>query len=115
MKTKIYYNGKCGSCRNTLAILTEAGHEPELINYLEDTPSKEELSALLDQMGVAPREAIRVKELAYKELGLENPDLSREDLIEAMAENPILIQRPIVVTDKGAAICRPAENVKALL
>ncbi|GJL85650.1 MAG: arsenate reductase [Micavibrio sp.] len=115
MTTKIYYNGKCGTCRNTLAILTEAGHEPELINYLKDTPTKEELSSLIDQMGVEPREAMRAKEAVYKELALDNPNLSRSELIEAMVDNPILIQRPIVVTDKGAAICRPAENVKALL
>ncbi len=115
MATKIYYNGKCGTCRNTLAILNEAGHEPELINYLKDTPTKEELIKLLDQIGVEPREAMRAKESIYKDLSLDNPDLSRDKLIEAMVAHPILIQRPIVVTDKGAAICRPAEAVKALL
>lgn len=98
-----------------MAILTESGHTPELINYLIDTPSKEELSALIERMGIGPREAMRAKESIYKELGLDNPDLSREELIAAMVENPILIQRPIVVTDKGAAICRPAEEVRKLL
>ncbi len=115
MSAKIYYNGKCGTCRNTLALMNEAGVEPELINYLQDTPTKEELSALLDQMGLEPRDAIRAKEQVYKDLNLDNPELSREELIETMVANPILIQRPIVVTDKGAAICRPAENVKAIL
>lgn len=115
MEVKIYYNGNCSTCRSTLAILSEAGHVPKMINYLEDTPNKEELSALIDKMGIAPRDAMRAKESIYKELGLDNPDLSRKDLIAAMVENPILIQRPIVVTDKGAAICRPAEEVKKLL
>ena len=115
MTTKIYYNGNCGTCRNTLAILTEAGHEPELINYLEDTPDKEELSTLLDQMGLEPREAMRKKEAIYQDLNLDNPALDRDALIAAMLAHPILIQRPIVVTEKGAVLCRPAENVKAFL
>ncbi len=115
MKAKIYYNGDCGTCRNTLAILMEAGYEPELVNYLKDTPDEKELAALLDKMGLEPREAMRTKESVYKELSLDNADLSREQLIAAMVANPVLIQRPIVVTNKGAAICRPPETVKDLL
>ncbi len=84
------------------------------MNYLQDTPSEKELAALLDQMGLEPREAMRAKESIYKELNLDNPDLSREELIAAMVANPVLIQRPIVVTDKGAAICRPPETVRNL-
>ncbi len=115
MSIKIYYNGKCSKCRETLALIKETGKTPEIVEYMKDVPSHQELSDLLDKMGLEPRDAMRVGEDVYTELNLDNPSLSREQLITAMTENPILIQRPIVVTDKGTAICRPAENVKNLI
>ena len=115
MNVKIYYNGKCSKCWEALAHIKDSGQEPEIVEYLKDVPDFKEISDLLERMGLEPRDAMRSGEDIYKELGLDNPSLSRERLITAMVENPILIQRPIVVTNKGTAICRPAENVKKLL
>jgi len=115
MSIKIYYNGKCSKCRDALALIKASGQEPEIVEYLKDVPSPDELSDLLNRMGLEPRQAMRPDEDIYKSLNLDDPSLSREQLITAMTENPILIQRPIVVTPKGTAICRPAEYVKKLL
>lgn len=111
----IYHNPRCSTSRKTLALLQEAGQKPKVIEYLKDTPNAEQLSDLISKTGLPVREIIRTKETIYKELGLDNPKLSDTDLIAAMAQHPILINRPIVVTDKGALLCRPAESVLNIL
>jgi len=111
---KIYHNPRCSKSRNALALLEEQGVEAEVIKYLEVPPSKTELKALLKMLGLSARELMRTKEPVYKELELK--DISDEEvLIEAMIENPKLIERPIVVKDAKAAIGRPLENIVALL
>ena len=111
----IFHNPKCGTSRNTLAIMQDSNETPEVVEYLKTPPSREYLVELLALMHIAPRELIRSKENIYSELGLDNPALSDAQLIDAMIAHPILINRPIVVTNKGAALCRPAERVFELL
>ena len=111
----IFHNPKCGTSRNTLAIMQASGETPEVIEYLKTPPSREYLVELLALMHITPRELIRSKENIYTELNLDNPALSDAQLIDAMIAHPILINRPIVVTNKGAALCRPAERVFELL
>ncbi|MEE2952985.1 MAG: arsenate reductase (glutaredoxin) [Pseudomonadota bacterium] len=115
MPTTIYHNPNCGTSRNVLAMLRQAGEDPEVIEYLKNPPSRDVLQQLLDMMGLTPREILREKGTPYHELGLGDPKLSDDELLSAMMEHPILINRPIVVTDKGAALCRPSEAVMALL
>jgi arsenate reductase len=111
----IYHNPACGTSRNTLAMIRASGAEPQVIEYLKTPPSRETLIALIEKMGITPRMLLRDKEKICAELGLSNLDLPDEVLIEAMMQHPILINRPIVVTDKGAALCRPSELVLPLL
>ncbi|HAE04263.1 MAG TPA: arsenate reductase (glutaredoxin) [Gammaproteobacteria bacterium] len=115
MSVKIYHNPRCTKSRLTLAILEEKGLDFEVIKYLEDTPSVAELKALLDELGMDPRNLMRTFEAPYKENNLDDESLSEDDLIQAMVDNPILIERPIVKTDKGIAIGRPPENILAIL
>ncbi|MXO74537.1 arsenate reductase (glutaredoxin) [Altererythrobacter aerius] len=115
MTVTIYHNPKCGTSRNTLAAIREAGIEPRVVEYLKDTPTRAELAGLIDRMGIPPRDLLRAKEAAYSELGLDDPSLSDEQLIDAMAAHPILINRPIVETPRGARLCRPSETVLELL
>ncbi|GGD87619.1 arsenate reductase [Aureimonas endophytica] len=115
MSVTIYHNPACGTSRNTLEMIRQSGEEPQVIEYLKDPPSREVLSELLDMMGLKPRDILREKGTPYAELGLDDPRLSDEELLEAMMAHPILINRPIVVTEKGAALCRPSEKVLALL
>ncbi len=111
----IFHNSKCGTSRNTLAIMQASCETPEVVEYLKTPPSHEYLVELLALMHITPRELIRSKENIYTELNLDNPALSDAQLIDAMIAHPILINRPIVVTNKGAALCRPAERVFELL
>ena len=111
----IFHNPKCGTSRNTLAIMQASGETPDVVEYLKTPPSREYLVELLALMHITPRELIRSKENVYSEIGLDNPTLSDAQLIDAMIAHPILINRPIVVTNKGAALCRPAERVFELL
>lgn len=111
----IYHNPACGTSRNTLAMIRASGAEPEVIEYLKTPPSREKLLELLQKMGIKPRELLREKGTPYAELGLDNPSLSDDALLDAMLQHPILINRPIVVTNKGAALCRPSELVLPLL
>lgn len=113
--TKIYHNPRCGHSRTTLQILEERGLKPEVIEYLVTPPSRAELEALISNAGLTVREAMRSKEAIYQELGLENPGLSDDQLLDAMMAHPILINRPFVVTDKGVRLCRPASEVEAIL
>ena len=115
MKPLIFHNPNCGTSRNTLAIIKASGEQPEVVEYLKNPPSRDELVDLLAKMNILPRELLRSKEAINDELGLDNPELSDDHIIDAMIAHPILINRPIVVTDKGAALCRPSERVFALL
>ncbi|WP_027501140.1 MULTISPECIES: arsenate reductase (glutaredoxin) [Rhodococcus] len=109
----IYHNQRCSTSRTVLKLIEEAGIEPTIVKYLETPPSRDGLRKLLDDAGLKPSEAIRKKEALYKELGLA--EASEDELLEAMVENPILIERPIVVTAKGTVLARPAERVSTIL
>lgn len=111
----IYHNPKCGTSRNTLAMIRQSGVEPEIIEYLVTPPSRERLVELLKAMAIAPRQLLRRKGTPYDELGLDDPGLSDDQLIDFMIARPILINRPIVVTPKGARLCRPSEVVLDIL
>jgi arsenate reductase len=115
MSVKIYHNPRCTKSRLTLAILEEKGLDFEVIKYLEDTPSVAELKGLLDELKMDPRSLMRTFETPYKENNLDDESLSEDQLIQAMVDNPILIERPIVKTGKGIVIGRPPENVLAIL
>jgi arsenate reductase (glutaredoxin) len=111
----IYHNPDCGTSRNALEMIRQSGEAPQVIEYLKEPPSRETLIELLDAMKLRPRDILRKKGTPYAELGLDDPQLSDEELLDAMTEHPILIDRPIVVTDKGVALCRPSETVLPLL
>lgn len=115
MTITIYHNPACGTSRNTLEMLRQSGEHPQVIEYLRTPPSRERLLELIAAMGISPRELLREKGTPYAELGLDDPALLDEDLVDAMLAHPILINRPIVVTRRGAALCRPSEKVLALL
>lgn len=111
----IYHNPRCSKSRETLALLEARGIEPRVVAYLETPPDAATLRGLLERLGMQPRELMRRKEACYRELNLDDPALDDAALIRAMVENPILIERPIVVTGRGAALGRPPENVLAVL
>lgn len=115
MRPRIYHNPKCGTSRNVLNMIVASGETPEVIEYLKTPPSRETLIALLAQMGLAPRALLRRKGTPYDDLGLDDPSLTDDQILDAMIAHPILIERPIVVTDKGARLCRPSERVLELL
>jgi arsenate reductase (glutaredoxin) len=111
----IYHNPACGTSRNTLALIRNAGVEPTIIEYLKTPPSRAELTALIARAGLTVREAIRIKGTPFDELGLDDPKLSDEQLLDAMLEHPILINRPFVVTPWGVVLSRPSERVLDIL
>ena len=111
----IFHNPNCGTSRNTLAIMKASGEQPNVIEYLKTPPTREYLIELLGLMTISPRELLRRKGTPYDELGLDNTALSDDELIDAMIAHPILMNRPIVVTSSGAALCRPSERVFELL
>ncbi|MBA3696624.1 MAG: arsenate reductase (glutaredoxin) [Methylotenera sp.] len=111
----IYHNPACGTSRNTLAMIRASGIEPQVIEYLKTPPTKIELESLILKMGITPRDLLREKGTPFVELGLADASLPDELLIDAMLQYPILINRPIVITDKGVALCRPSELVLLLL
>lgn len=115
MTVTIYHNPKCGTSRNTLAMIRASGAEPAVIEYLKEPPSRETLVKLLKRMKARPRDILREKGTPYHELGLDDPALSDDQLIDAMMAHPILINRPIVVTKKGVRLCRPSEAVLEIL
>jgi len=115
MKTQIYHNPKCGTSRNTLAMMLASGETPEVIEYLQTPPTRERLIELITRMGISPRALLRQKGTPYDELNLGDTSLTDEQLIDAMMAHPILINRPIVITDKGVRLCRPSELVLDLL
>ena len=111
----IYHNPKCGTSRNTLAMIRNSGVEPEVIEYLKTPPDRATLLALIDDMGEPVINAVRSKEALFTELQLDAPDVSDAQLIDAMLQHPILINRPIVVTPLGTRLCRPSEKVLDIL
>lgn len=113
METRIYHNPRCSKSRQTLELLRDKGVEPSIIEYLKTPPSREELEHILSLLGAEPRDLMRTNEPEYKELGLADAD--RETLIQAMVEQPKLLQRPIVVRGQRAAIGRPPEKVLEIL
>jgi arsenate reductase len=115
MKATIYHNPRCGTSRNTLEMMREAGVEPKVVEYLKEPPTRTRLKQLLAAAGVSVRGAMRTKEPIYVELGLADPKLSDDKLLDAMVDNPILIERPIVETAKGVRLCRPADLVREIL
>ena len=111
----IYHNPDCGTSRNTLGLIRNAGIEPHVIEYLKTPPTRLLLRQLIDRMGVSVRALLRKKGTPYDDLHLDNPALSDEQLLDAMMSHPILINRPIVVTPRGVRLCRPSETVLDLL
>jgi len=113
--TRIFHNPRCSKSRQTLELLTERGIEPEIIRYLETPPTEQELKDILSALNLTPRELMRTKEKEYKDQGLNNPELSDEQLIAAMIATPKLIERPIVIANGKVALGRPPENVLSIL
>jgi len=111
----VYHNPNCGTSRATLAIITEAGYAPTVIEYLEQGWTRAQLEALLATMGVGARDILRTKEALVQQLGLNDREVSDEQILDAMVRYPILVNRPIVVTRRGALLARPAERVRELL
>ena len=115
MNVTIYHNPACGTSRNTLALIRHAGIEPTVIEYLQTPPSRGTLKTMIADAGLSVREAIREKGTPFAELGLDNPALTDEQLLDAMLEHPILINRPFVVTPLGTRLSRPSELVLEIL
>lgn len=114
-KVTIYHNPDCGTSRNTLALIRNSGVEPEVIEYLKTPPTRDMLVELIGQMAIPVRDLLRQKGTPYAELGLDNPALADDQLLDAMMTHPILINRPIVVTPRGVMLCRPSERVLDIL
>lgn len=115
MDVTIYHNPACGTSRNTLAMIRHAGLEPTVVAYLETPPDRELLKRLIAEAGLTPRQALREKDTPFEALGLGDPSLDIEALIDAMMAHPILINRPFVVTPLGTRLCRPSEVVLEIL
>ncbi|BBO05030.1 MULTISPECIES: arsenate reductase (glutaredoxin) [Bradyrhizobium] len=115
MSVTIYHNPDCGTSRNTLAMIRQSGAEPVVIEYLKTPPSREKLLELVKAMGISVRALLREKGTPFRNLGLDDPKWTDDELIDQMLAHPILINRPIVVTAKGTRLCRPSEAVIDLL
>jgi arsenate reductase len=115
MNITIYHNPGCGTSRNTLGAIRAAGHEPVIVEYLKTPPTRDELKSLIARMSVRTRAVVRTKEPLFRELGLDEKDVGDDELLDAMIAHPILINRPIVVTERAVRLCRPSETVKELL
>ncbi|MBB4234882.1 arsenate reductase (glutaredoxin) [Rhizobium esperanzae] len=115
MNVTIYHNPDCGTSRNTLAMIRNAGIEPTVIEYLASPPSRDELAKMIADAGLTVRQAIREKDTPYAELGLDDPNLTDDQLLEAMMKDPILINRPFVITPLGTRLARPSEAVLDIL
>ena len=115
MKATIYHNPMCGTSRKTLEILQNEGADVTVVEYLKAPPSREELKRLYDRAGLSPRGGLREKETLATELGLTRENIADDEILDAMMEHPILIQRPLVETEKGVRLCRPQEEVRQLL
>lgn len=115
MNVTIYHNPLCGTSRKTLEILREEGLEPTIVEYLKAPPSRDELKQIYERAGISPRDGLRAKERIANELGLTRPDVGDDEILDAMMEHPILINRPLVVTEKGVRLCRPQDVVREIL
>ena len=115
MNVTIYHNPLCGTSRKTLEIIREKIGEPEIVEYLKAPPTRDALKAIYEKAGISPREGLRAKEPIAAELGLTRDDVSDDEILDAMMEHPILINRPLVVTGKGARLCRPQDVVREIL
>ena len=119
MQITIYHNPACGTSRNALANIRVAGHEPRIVDYMKTPLTRAEIAALLAQMNITVRQLVRSREPLYRELGLDEKDVGQEELLDALAEHPALINRPIVVVENGghtaARLCRPSDLVKMML
>lgn len=111
----IYHNPRCSTSRNALQILQDRGYNPKIVEYLKTPPTRDELAALIKRSNLSVREAIRTKEAIYTDLNLGDPELSDEQLLDAMLEHPILINRPFVVTEKGTRLARPLAALDEIL
>jgi arsenate reductase (glutaredoxin) len=115
MKATIYHNPMCGTSRKTLEILTQSGADVSIHEYMKAPPSRDELARLYERAGITPREGLRAKEPLADELGLTRPGVTDDEVLDAMVAHPILINRPIVETDKGVRLCRPQDLVREIL
>ena len=115
MKATILHNPKCTTSRKTLDLLRDSGADVTVVEYLENPPSKEELKRLYDRAGISAREGLRVKEKLAVDLGLIDVGVSDDRILDAMVEHPVLINRPLVETEKGARLCRPQDRVREIL
>ena len=111
MSLMIYHNPNCSTSRNVLRLLQEGGKAPQVVEYLKTPPSRERMKELLAAMGMKPREILRRSGTPYDELGLDDPSLTDEQILDAIEAHPILMQRPIVASEKGVRLCRPMERV----
>jgi len=114
-KATIFHNPMCGTSRKTLDILRESGRDVWIREYLKDPPARDELKAMYDRAGISPREGLRAKEPIAAELGLLDADVDNDTILDAMIEHPILIERPLVETEKGVRLCRPQDKVREIL
>ncbi len=115
MKAKIYHNPMCGTSRKTLEILRDSGFDVWVQEYLKSPPTRDELKQLYARAGITPREGLRAKEPLAQELGLNRPDVTDDEVLDAMIQHPILINRPLVETDKGVRLCRPQDTVREII
>jgi arsenate reductase len=115
MKATIYHNPLCGTSRKTLEILRDSGADVWIHEYLKQPPTREELAQLYRRAGITPRDGLRAKEPLAGELGLDRPDVTDDEVLDAMVAHPILINRPLVETDKGVRLCRPQDVVREIL
>ena len=115
MKATIYHNPMCGTSRKTLEILRDSGADVWVREYLKDPPTRDELKDLYERAGISPREGLRSKEELAEELGLNRPETSEDEILDAMIAHPILINRPLVETVKGVRLCRPQDMVREIL
>ena len=115
MKATIFHNPKCGTSRKTLEILRDSGCEVWIEEYLKNPPNRDELTRLYKRAGITPREGLRAKEPLADELRLNRPDVTDEEILDAMVAHPILIERPLVETAKGVRLCRPQDRVREIL
>lgn len=115
MKAKIYHNPMCGTSRKTLEILRDSGFDVFIQEYLKSPPKRDELERLYHRAGISPRDGLRAKEPLAQELGLTRPDVTNDEVLDAMVQHPILIERPLVETDKGVRLCRPQDKVREII
>jgi arsenate reductase len=115
MKALIHHNPACGTSRKTLEILRESGADVTINEYLDNPPDRAELKRLYDRAGISPREGLRAKEPLAEELGLIGPDVNDDTILDAMIAHPMLVNRPLVETDKGVRLCRPQDTVREIL